>query len=75
MAFAYYANKDTDVNYMEIDAYCEFVQRVMISLERDLKRTSSSLQALVWGWMRLIAGVQQREGTFELDLHSWDFPR
>lgn len=61
VAFSYYANKDTDFNYVEIDVYCEFLQRVIISLE--------SLQALDWVWMCL------REGIYALDLHSYDFPR
>lgn len=36
VAFSYYANKDSDFNYVDIDAHCEVLQRVIISLGRDV---------------------------------------
>lgn len=75
VAFSYYANKDSDFNYVDIDAHCEVLQRVIISLGRDVKRTSSSSQALNWVSPCLITGVQKRGGICVFDLHSHNFPR
>ena len=75
VTFSYYANKDSDFNYVEIAAHCEVLQRVIISLGRDVKRTNSSSQALDWVHMCLITGVQKRGGICAFDFRSHNFPR